>query len=139
MLSALANNSSDDTQSHSSIHWMTPYLVLSTGTAANAFFLVSGSFPRNYTSFAVSWLEQASYNVITKPRHFSLPLMEFSSTYVFVHYFDSQPLILGGCGGRGGVEVTSQVFERVGISLDLPKKSTSRVSLSQQRASKATS
>ena len=102
MLSALANNSSDDTQSHSSIHWMTPYLVLSTGTAANAFFLVSGSFPRNYTSFAVSWLEQASYNVITKPRHFSLPLMEFSSTYVFVHYFDSQPLILGGCGGRGG-------------------------------------
>ena len=33
--------------------------------------------------------------------------MEFSSTYVFVHYFDSQPLILGGCGGRGG-EVTSQ-------------------------------
>ena len=141
MLSALANNSSDDTQSHSSIHWMTPYLVLCTGTAANTFFLVSGSFPRNYTSFAVSWLEQPSYNVITKPRHFSLPLMEFSSTYVFVHYFDSQPLILGGCGGRRGGRLLAKllVFERVGISLDLPKKSTSRVSLSQQRPNKPTS
>ena len=69
--------------------------------------------------------------------------MEFSITYyVFVHYFDSQPLILGCCGDRGreggGVLAKLLVFERVEISLDLPKNSTSRVSLSQQKASKAT-
>ena len=143
MLSASANNYSDDTQPHSIIvkyplddslsspvnwHYRKPLL---------SGLKISSQKLHQFCSFLVR-AAIINYNVITKPRHFSLPLMEFSSTYVFVHYFDSQPLILGGCGGRR-LLAKLLVFERVGILLDLPKKSTSRVSLSQQRASKVTS
>ena len=77
--------------------------------------------------------------------------MEFSSTYVFVHYFDSQPLILGGCGGRGG-EVTSQAsgiwkgrdFIRLAKKVDLKSftfsaesKQSDLLRLSQKSASGA--
>ena len=77
--------------------------------------------------------------------------MEFSSTYVFVHYFDSQSLILGGCGGSGG-EVTSQAsgiwkgrdFIRLAKKVDLKSftfsaesKQTDLLRLSQKSASGA--
>ena len=142
MLSALANNSSDDTQSHSII---AKYPLDNSLSSPMNWHCCKRFLPGfriiSQKLHQFSWLEQPSYNVITKPRHFSLPLMEFSSTYVFVHYCDSQPLILGGCRGRGGGRLLAKllVFERVGISLDLPKNSTSRVSLSQLRASKPTS
>ena len=78
--------------------------------------------------------------------------MEFSSTYVFVHYFDSQPLILGGCRGRGGGEVTSEAsgiwkgrdFIRLAKKFDLKSftfsaesKQTNLLRLSQKSASGA--
>ena len=77
--------------------------------------------------------------------------MEFSSTYVFVHYFDSQPLILWGCWGRGE-EVTSQAsgiwkgrdFIRLAKKVDLKSftfsaesKQTDLLRLSQKSASGA--